>query len=137
MSLRESLENVVIVKMMNKLHTMRKANNLCHQCGAPMDRVGMNCIRCTTNNNDIKAWRLFELHDKGMCSRCHKVLDRKGWFCTSCLAKGNAHAKERNDIRRANGLCVQCLAPTEGKRYCTKCLADRKERYIKSKLKKE
>lgn len=118
--------------MSDDLRTQRKANGLCTQCGAPLDRKGRQCKRCNQMNNDSKWFFHQRQHARGKCTQCLNPLDREGWFCSSCIKTMRYKARERNMERRSNGLCVQCGTPTGGG-YCRRCLDMRMDRYQKKK----
>jgi len=107
---------------MDELREYRKQNNLRVQCGAAIDRLGIYCNRCNSNNNKSKSIIAKELKAAGKCSNCRAVLDREGWFCKSCANNLKLRARIRSAERRALGLCVQCGSKTDGTIQCRRCL---------------
>lgn len=106
---------------MGDIKKIRRSFGLCAYCGDPMDREGYLCIKCNDLFNGWKHDRVIRLHKELKCANCGQVLDRDGWFCKGCALKLNNHSKIRNAIRRANGLCIQCAAPSDGYYYCQRC----------------
>lgn len=114
---------------MDELRAVRKTKGLCVQCGIVLDRKGICCKRCNSNNNKIKAKMAEKLHRENKCTDCRETLDRLGWFCSKCLTVSNNRAREKNAERRANGQCVRCGDKVSEGSYCKQCRKLRMKMY--------
>lgn len=95
--------------------------------------------KAAKDSRELRAW----YKAGGVCIQCGKGWAEPGHVrCTDCMRKSQlyqkrhdpdgtkhkANAKARRDQRRANGLCTNCGAPTDGKiKLCSRCAAKSRE----------
>lgn len=109
----------------------RKENGLCVQCGEELDREGILCKRCNEIGNERKKIYHYDLREANLCLRCSQPIEReKGSYCNKCLEVKRKIDIEKKELRKKNGLCVQCGEKTEdGYVYCDKCRRRKRELY--------
>lgn len=121
-----------------------RAEGRCIRCGRERAEGRYQCQMCLDkraaggiNANAARAWRNSKI-SAGKCVRCgirYAACGHK--MCEKCLKLHKADckkydpygrkAKARRDERAANGLCIDCGKPTNGKRRCESCLAARRD----------
>ena len=78
---------------------IRKLNKLCIDCGNPLDRDGVRCIKCNTKHNETNNSRRKWYKENGICPRCTKnTLFGDENMCPECSAEMyeiNINSRER------------------------------------------
>ena len=97
------------------LYHARKAAGRCPRCGGKRDDNHKLCAACREYQRKRAAANEEKLTSEG------RVLRNK---------KRRGYQKAMRDRRRAEGLCVRCGKPSEGKCFCRECAAKRKEARI-------
>lgn len=113
-----------------RLRTSRKDQEICRNCGKPLDRDGTYCIECRKKITDETNETRHFLQNIGICPRCQKTRlfgDEKQ--CPECNAKAYKSvmasrrteygrlqynknhaewAKEKHNERIEQGICTRC-----------------------------
>lgn len=134
-----------------RLIDKRREQNLCQNCGKPLDRDGFYCIQCRKGITDYNTETRHFFQSIGICPRCKKNKlygDEKN--CPECAANqyintmrsrarlGKEHynkthaewAKQEYQRRSENGICTRCGKRNAMKPYktCGICTAKERER---------
>lgn len=79
----------------------RKNNNLCTQCGEPLDRKGSYCTWCVTRVNMMHVAKRKELRDMGICPYCRKTKLNEGEKkCVACKEKARKYAMKYRENKK-------------------------------------
>lgn len=133
----------------------RKSQGLCIDCGGPLDRDGVRCVKCRKIKSQKEKERRDWYSSHGICPRCCKN-DIMGdeTICPECTAsESNNTLKNRNrekynlyqkkwqkanyQLRKEKGICTRCgkRKAMDGYFTCRICRAkgreDKKIRYGK------
>ena len=122
---------------------LRKAreNNVCPNCGKPMDRDGYYCSICSSKNTMQKKKRSEQFKEMGLCPKCGKEeLFGNEKLCLECSAKSYGYSmknRKRNHYNKVHrewerktylkmveqGICTRCRkAKAEyGYKTCRTC----------------
>lgn len=74
-----------------------------------------------------REWQIKKI-EEGNCPRCGKKVEDRHYFCISCREKINKEKRERNRIKKLDGVCVYCgKTAMEGCSLCKKCSDKNKE----------
>lgn len=104
----------------------RKENNLCTNCGKPLDREGTSCIECRNKINkevrDTRNW--YQSH--GICPRCRRnKLYGTEKNCPECAARAYISAMKTRDNEKYNRKHAEWSKRTHqemiDKGICTRC----------------
>lgn len=112
----------------------------CSRCGKALDddkhKTCAKCREVRKQYREKSKARLkamyYERKEAGMCVRCGKTWAEPGKVCCQkCLDMGKIEKKRYDpngekhralrDYRKANGLCIDCGRPSEGRTRCRRC----------------
>ena len=80
---------------MNKTVIKRREENLCIECGNPLDREGLRCRKCLNYKNALIRTHKEEFWRKGICpQRKTRPLERGKKKCSACLEKNNGYQRK-------------------------------------------
>ena len=99
-----------------------KAEGRCTICGQ-RGRAGRTlCATCTKKSTAGQRERFTRLFRRGLCVRCAKPRGEDGtaYYCRKHADAYTALWRRRVERRVALGLCAQCGAATDGRRFCPK-----------------
>ena len=113
-----------------RYHAMVAAGR-CAACGGERGagRADRTLCRACTVKQRPKARRTamrcyHRRKEAGLCVTCGTVAPEPGRTgCRACMNADNRRRKGIVNLRRAEGLCVRCAAPTAGTRTCETCAA--------------
>lgn len=121
---------------MNKMqrYYYYKENDLCVDCGFPIDNETMRCSDCREKQRIRQKERRKKLRESGMCQQCGKNVVNPGYtLCHKCMSDWKNYYDEnekkerqrKTDVRirrKEQGLCPSCGKKRDSHRIkCNEC----------------
>ncbi len=123
-----------------RFRNRRRKNNICLQCGDPLDDKCSVCSKCRKKINGQRRLRRKKRIVNGQCSSCTNVAVKGKRHCARCIKNRSMCKKKMRKCRKEQGLCILCgQINNNSKNTCNNCLLslrDRVGKLRKSRIKK-